>query len=240
MRTAASERGDAGSRTGTRGCRGGRRAQWLSIDVRARSVRGREHVAHGSRCPPPAACSAAAPSATATATAGTSAAPTTWPLFRECVPPEAIDAPLLSAIVTARRLGVLASRYRRRTRPRGRIRGGTGPAAGALADLLYSCSAMGGDATRRSEPHAQLAAHVKIRAEKRRSATVSAPNHARGVLRGRCGQRVRRMTLFTRGSQNGSSDLARRDSAGAALAAGAARSHRVGEVLRKPLASWTE
>lgn len=33
----------------------------------------------------------------------------------ECVPPEAIDVPLLSAIVTARRLGVLASRYRRRT-----------------------------------------------------------------------------------------------------------------------------
>lgn len=33
----------------------------------------------------------------------------------ECVPPEAIDVPLLSAIVTARRLGVLASRYRKRT-----------------------------------------------------------------------------------------------------------------------------
>jgi hypothetical protein len=33
----------------------------------------------------------------------------------ECVPPEAIDIPLMSAIVTARRLGELATRYRRRT-----------------------------------------------------------------------------------------------------------------------------
>lgn len=36
-------------------------------------------------------------------------------LLGECVPPEALDVPLLSAIVTARRLGVLASKYRRRT-----------------------------------------------------------------------------------------------------------------------------
>jgi len=36
-------------------------------------------------------------------------------LLGECVPPEALDVPLLSAIVTARRLGVLAGKYKRRT-----------------------------------------------------------------------------------------------------------------------------
>lgn len=32
-----------------------------------------------------------------------------------CIPPEVLDIPLMSAIVTARRLGDLSSRYRRRT-----------------------------------------------------------------------------------------------------------------------------
>ena len=36
-------------------------------------------------------------------------------LLGECVAPEAVQVPLLSAIVTARRLGELATRYRRRT-----------------------------------------------------------------------------------------------------------------------------
>lgn len=36
-------------------------------------------------------------------------------LLGECVPPEALDVPLLSAIVAAQRLGVLAGKYKRRT-----------------------------------------------------------------------------------------------------------------------------
>lgn len=36
-------------------------------------------------------------------------------LLGECVPPEAIDVPLLSAIVAAKRLRILSTRYRRRT-----------------------------------------------------------------------------------------------------------------------------